>query len=395
MPEDEFEYVNNSRRLADLVDAIRSSESIGLDTEFIGENAYEPLLCLVQLAAAGRTWILDPLAVNGLEPFWEALTDPDKVVIALAAREEIRFCLRYARRAPGHLFDPQIVAGLVGHGYPLSHTNLVKNVLEVQVNGRETFTDWKQRPLTPHQLEYAADDVRHLHALRDTLTAQAGKLNRLEWLEPECHRLVDRVADDEREERWWKVSGSTSLGRRELATLRELWRWRDATARDLNVPARRVLKDELMVEIAKRKPASTADLFALRGFDRGDLRKIGGELVKAVQMAMALPQADLPTTLRRDDPPQVGVLGQLLSLASNGVAAENRVDPQLLATVSDLQDLVRWKLGVNGSEAPAVLEGWRGELLGKPLLEVLEGKRHLRVTSLKSPNPLAFEERPG
>jgi ribonuclease D len=152
------------------------------------------------------------------------------------------------------------------------------------------------------------------------------------------------------------------------------------------------MRDDLLVEIAKRRPATTADLFALRGLERGSIRAAGPEIVRAVQTAVKLPDSELPSVLRRDDPPQVSILGQLLAVASNGLAEEARVDPQLLATTADLQDVVRWRLGIGGIEGePFLFQGWRGELLREPLTEILDGKRCARVVNLKKPSPLRFE----
>src|SRR5207253_3996496 len=143
---------------------------------------------------------------------------PEREMVALAAREEIRFCLRYAERPPARLLDPQIAAGLVGYGYPLSHTNLVKKALGVNVAGGEAFTDWRKRPLTERQLDYASDDVRYLLQLRERLLKDAEKRGRAGWIEAECQRLVERVVAADSEERW-RVAGSAGLGRRDLAVL--------------------------------------------------------------------------------------------------------------------------------------------------------------------------------
>jgi ribonuclease D len=389
-------YVHTRPALAALVEEIRQREFIALDTEFVSEGAYEPILCLIQIATETGIWIVDPLASVDTAALWEAVTDPERELVVMAAREEIRFCLREAKRAPARMFDAQIAAGLVGYGYPMSHTNLVRKVMGVQVQGGESFTDWRKRPLSEKQLEYAADDVRHLLAMRNRLLEEAEKLDRVRWVEAECMRLVERVVEGEQEERWRKVSGSTGLNRRDLAILRELWRWRDATARRENSPPRRVLRDDMLIEIAKRRPATTADLFALRGLERGSVRSAGPDIVAGVQRALQLPDTELPSVLRRDDPPQVTILGQLLAVASNGLAEENRVDPQLLATTADLQEVVRWRLGIGGVEGePFLFQGWRGEILREPLSEILDGRRCARVVNLKKPSPLVFEPHVG
>lgn len=379
-----------------LVEELHRREFVALDTEFVSEGAYEPVLCLIQIATEGGIWIVDPFAGIDLFPLWEAVTAPERELVVLAAREEIRFCIREAKRPPARMFDAQIAAGLVGNGYPMSHTNLVRKVVGVQVQGGESFTDWRKRPLSAKQLEYAADDVRYLLELRARLMADAERLSRVPWVAAECDRLVERVVAAEQEERWRRVSGSTGLNRRDLATLRELWLWRDSEARRENAPPRRILRDDLLVEIAKRRPTTTADLFALRGLERGSIRAAGNAIVKAVQRALDLPDSELPRILRRDDPPQVTILGQLLSVAANGLAEEHEVDSQLLATTADLQEVVRWRLGVGGVEGdPFLFQGWRGELLREPLSEILDGKRCARVGNLKKPSPLIFEPHHG
>ena len=385
-------YVRQQSQLTELLERLGASPRVAFDTEFVGEGNYEPILCLVQLATDEDLWIVDPLERLDLAPLWKLLTDPNRELVVLAAREEVRFCMRYGGRAPGKLSDVQILAGLVGHGYPLSHTNLVKKVLNVRVEAGETFTDWRRRPLSAKQVEYAADDVRHLLAARDSLYAEAVELGREAWISGECGAYVQRVERAQAEERWNRMPGSTSLARRELGVLREVWRWREDEAQRMDLPPRRVLRDELLVEIAKRRPATVADLHALRGMDRGAVRDSGPRIVAAVATGMALPDADLPIKLRRDDPPQLMVLAQILSVVSNGLAAGNRVDPQLLATASDLQDVVRWRLSsAPGSGEPVAFQGWRGEILREPLLGILEGRRTLKIGDLRSPNPLVLE----
>lgn len=384
-------YVDSQGALDAAVAALERAKVVAFDTEFIGESTYEPVLCLLQVATEDGVWVIDPLARLDLRRFWAALTAPDREVVALAARQEILFCLRYAGRAPARVFDPQLAAGLVGYGYPLSHTNLVQRVLGERVDGGETYTDWRRRPLTKRQLDYAASDVVHLVEIRRRLLARAESLGRVDWLEREAEQLVTRVVESERAERWWRVSSAGSLNRRELAVLRELWLWRDAAAREADQPARRVLGDDLLIAIARRKPQTTNDLFALRGLERPNVRRAGNDIVQAVRRGLAVPDAELPQSLRRDDPPQLQALVQLISVVTAGLAARHQVDNALLATNADLQDLVRWHLHVEGASKPDALEGWRGEILGRPLLDVLSGRSAIRVENASSSTPLRID----
>jgi ribonuclease D len=381
-------YIDTAAKLKAVLKELQQHSYIGLDTEFISEGRYEPALCLVQLSVPDQVWIVDPLAVQNLKDLWALLADPSREIVAVAARQEIKFCAKGAGHAPGHVFDLQVAAGLVGYGYPLSHTNLVLKLLNQRIHGGESFTDWRKRPLTALQMKYAADDVSYLLAMREKLVERAKQMKRLDWIEGECSRLVRDVM---REEERWRVSGSARLNRRQLGVLRELWRWRDRSARELNLPAMRVLGDSMLVEIAKRSPASNEDLLALRGLDRKLLRNAADEIVAGVLAAQQLTEADLPANTRKEEPPQLNPLTKLLSVAANGLAAQFRIDPALLATTADLQELVRWKLEPS-DELPTLLEGWRGDMLSEPLLGILEGKRCVRVGNLEKDNPLVFEE---
>jgi ribonuclease D len=147
----------------------------------------------------------------------------------------------------------------------------------------------------------------------------------------------------------------------------------------------------MLIEVARRSPATVEDLFSIRGLDSRLLRKAEQEVVDAVAAARSLPEADLPSNERRDDPPQVAVLTKLLSVAVANLAAETDVDTALLATTSDLQEIVRWFLDKEGTPYPEALEGWRGEILHEALIGFLEGKKVVRVGNVRRPNPLLFE----
>ena len=382
-------YLDSPAKLGALIAEISRCPVVGLDTEFISEGRFEPALCLLQLATENGIWILDPLKVPDLRDLWDELVSPERELVAVAARQEIRFCLKGADRPPAKILDLQIAAGLVGYGYPLSHTNLVQRILGQKIHGGESFTDWRRRPLTPVQLKYAADDVRYLLEMRARLLRRAEQMKRLSWIDDECRRPIELVQNEQEK---WRVSGSARLNRRQLAALREVWRWRNGAAQHRNMPAARVLSDAMLVEVARRSPVSVDDLFAIRGLDRRLLRDTEEDIVDAVKAAQALPEAQLPGSERKDDPPQVAVLAKLLSVAAGGLAAEHDVDPALLATTADLQELVRWYLHQDGMPKPPLLQGWRADLVAEPLLGFLSGERCVRVGNVKRGNPLLFDQ---
>jgi len=148
-------YIDSATKLGKLIEELRPQQQIGLDTEFISEGRYEPHLCLLQIAAADKVWIVDPLSVHNLTELWDLLVEPERELVTVAARQEIKFVEKGAGKPPAKMLDLQIAAGLVGYGYPLSHTNLVLRILGEKIHGGESFTDWRKRPLTPVQLKYA------------------------------------------------------------------------------------------------------------------------------------------------------------------------------------------------------------------------------------------------
>ena len=385
---DPANYVDTAQKFEALLRKLSSQKVIGLDTEFISEGRYEPELCLVQLSTPDEIFIVDPVAYTGLGPLWELLCAPGRELVTVAARQEVKFCAKGAGVPPASVLDLQVAAGLLGYGYPLSHTNLCMRILNAKVNGGESFTDWRKRPLRPVQLEYAADDVRYLLPMRQKIMERAAKMRRADWIHGECERLVRNVM---REDERWRISGSARLNRRQLAVLRELWRWRDAQAQALNVPVARILGDPMLIEIARRSPATVEDLFSIRGLDSRGLRKSEQGVLAAVAAGRALPDSELPSNERRDDPPQVAVLTKLLSVAVANLAAEADVDTALLATTSDIQEIVRWFLEGEKEPRPDGLEGWRGEILYESLIGFLEGRKVMRVGNVRRSNPLIFE----
>src|SRR4051812_3274087 len=202
--------------LDELVTHLRDAGRFAFDTEFVSEETFEPVLCLVQVATRDRLAIIDPLAVRDLSPFWDVVLDPGVELVMHAASEDLRICRFQTGRVPSHVFDVQVVAGLVGYGYPLSLGNLVNQVLRVSLPGGETRTDWRRRPLSPAQLRYALDDVRHLLDLADRLGVELDRLGRASWAESELAGFVAAIQDRAGEERWRRLPGLHQLNRRGL-----------------------------------------------------------------------------------------------------------------------------------------------------------------------------------
>src|SRR5262245_35975432 len=182
--------ITTTRQLEDLVEHMKSAGQFGFDTEFVSEDTFEPVLCLIQVATRERLVLIDPLAVRDLEPFWDVVCDPAIEGVMHAAGEDLRICLIKTARLPRRAVDVQRAAGLVGFSCPLALVNLVGQVLDVSLGGGETRTDWRRRPLSAAQVEYALEDVRHLLDLADYFATELQQLGRIAWAEEEFEEFV-------------------------------------------------------------------------------------------------------------------------------------------------------------------------------------------------------------
>jgi ribonuclease D len=332
------------------------------------------------------------LAVPDLGAFWSLVAAPSGEVVAHAAEAEIRFCRQYAGRTPAPLFDVQIAAGLVGYGYPTSYTNLVRRVLGTGVRGSETRTEWRRRPLTDKQLQYALEDVRHLLALRDKLSDELARAGRAGWAADEFRDQVAHAARANGEP-WRRVSGVTSLNRRQLAVLAELVNWREKEARRRDRPQRSVASDDVLVELAKRQPTDVRDLVMFRGMNRRNLRRVADQLMEAIQRGMAVPDSDCPSLPPRpDDSERVRIVTGVLGTALAAACARNKLPVSLVATTNDLASLVRSYLaeGRMPTDSP-LAHGWRHDFCGQLLVDLLDGRVSLRIMKSDPDLPLALE----
>jgi ribonuclease D len=398
MPEREPRLISTSSALAELVGHLRAAGRFAFDTEFVSEETYEPVLGLAQIATRERVAAIDTLAIQDLEPLWDVLTDPAVEVVMHAAGEDLRILLQRAGRLPARVVDVQVAAGLVGHGYPMSLGNLVRAELGLAVPGGETRTDWLRRPLSPAQLQYALDDVRYLLDLADRINERLAAWNRTAWAEDEYRARIEAIAArHEDEDRWRRMPGINQLSRRGLEVARRLDAWRHAEARRANRPLRQILRDDLLVAIAKRQPASRRDLEALRDVQRSPILGRAREVLDVIAEAQLVPEAELPRHgPRYDEGPGLPMVVSLLQAALGRCCVEQRIAASLVGTSSDLKELVRWHAaGYPETWRPALSEGWRGEVCGRTLIDVLSGRCALRIDDPTADVPVALVDSPG
>ncbi|MCX6368561.1 MAG: ribonuclease D [Armatimonadetes bacterium] len=356
----------------ELAARLDTDPRLAIDTEFIRERTYEPVLELVQVGTVdGMIALLDVQALGGLGPIGAILTDPSILKIVHAGGQDVEILTALLGHIPAPLFDTQIAAAFAGFGTQVGYGALVQSVLKVKLSKEEGFSDWSRRPLTPSMCSYAADDVRYLHQLHDRLSARLERRGRVVWATEHTERLLTAAAETTPlEDLWKKVGSKQGLSRRELAILQELALWRDDEARRRNKPRRTVLKDEPLVELAKRKPKTAAAVLELRAVNGVGTRQ-AEELVLAIQRGLEVPEELWPVT--ESSPPldeHGAALLELLSAVVKVRAMEEDMPPSLLAPSDALRQLAIQR---NPASVRNLFTGWRHELLGEALQATLAG----------------------
>ncbi|MFM8572318.1 MAG: ribonuclease D [Pirellula sp.] len=390
----DFHWIEDSRGLEEWCRDNGDCKLLGFDTEFVSEDSYRPELCLIQACTESGIAIIDPMSVDDLSSFWGMLQDPDRTVVVHAGREESLFSYRATEKQIPNLFDIQVAAGFLGFEYPASYAKLVQKVVGKNLDKEETRSDWRLRPLTRKQLEYAAQDVRDLLSIHEQFSQRLLKHGRLEWLLEETRSRQLDLYEFESSENWHRISGVSALSGTHLSIARGLWNWRDERAKERNVPARRILRDDLLVELARRSSTDPKHLLSLRGMEYRGTKPLIPEIAKVIESSKKDPPPMWPKRFRfgKGQPP--GMLTQFLSAAMAFICHHKHISPMLVATADDLRDFVQYRLdGESESDPqalPSLLCGWRADLVGHELDELIAGKLAIVLDNPKSQIPIKF-----
>ncbi|MCA9132587.1 MAG: HRDC domain-containing protein [Planctomycetales bacterium] len=390
-----YSLVTTSQQLPELLEAISSAALVGMDTEFVAEDCFRPDLCLLQISTREAVYIIDPRSIEDLSGVWSLLVDGQRRVVVHAGREEILFAYRATGRSISSLFDVQLALGLLGGEFPASYGKLLQRLLGENVPKGETRTDWRKRPLSRAQLDYAALDVLHLPQLFDTLSQELENVGRTQWLVDEMHRRQNNLIETQEQEGWYRLSGVQSLYGKQLSVVRELWRWREQRAEYKNMPARRVLRDDLIIELAKRGSVDEKKIAHIRGLHHPGFQRFIPELAQCVAKGLAaeVPQAPWCGANKRPRPP--ALLQQYLTAAMSFLCRTHSIAPAIVGTSDDVGRLASyWLSGATldeeDPEFPQLLRGWRAELVGHPLYHIFTGRRALRVQDPQDDMPLSL-----
>ena len=365
-----LEVINDQDALLNIVKELLDVEIFAIDTEFHREKTYYPKLALLQLRWADRIAILDPLdlELTKLAPVFTS----NSLAVFHAGSQDLEVLHRATGAVPCNIFDTQIAAGFIGMRTP-SLASLHENLLGIKLSKGDRLTDWLQRPLTDSQLEYAASDVRYLLDLYQELTSRLGELDRLTWATAEFDSFLDkRQKSIDPSDAWQRIKEAKHLNKNSRGVAQALAEWREVTAQKNDIPNRYVMSDLALVGLAQRKPTSLGDLRNIRGLDSSQFQgDKGRHLLKIVGRGL---NADPPRLLKnhkRPLKPELRPAVTLLSAWLTQIAADKNIDPALLGSRSDIEELLR------GEGDCKLRQGWRQQEVGEQIDNLLNGKSSL------------------
>jgi ribonuclease D len=371
-----MEPITTSDELAQVCARMAQHPFITVDTEFLRETTYYPLLCVAQLASPDEAVVVDTLATGiDLTPFFDLMTNEKVVKVFHAARQDIEIVWNMAQKIPHPVFDTQVAAMVLGYGDSISYDQLVQRITGDLLDKSNRFTDWTRRPLTDAQMSYALSDVTHLRDVYIKLDADLHKRGRSSWVEAEMGVLTSPETYRADPERAWERLKSRVRKPKDLAVLIEIAAWREREAQSRDVPRSRVLKDEVIGDIAVQAPTSIERLGQLRSLPKGFERSRWGEaIVEAVKRALERDPKTLPRLERFRPAANGAATVELLKVLLRMTAERHGVAAKVIATVDELDRIA----ADDEADVPS-LKGWRRELFGESALALKHGQLALAV----------------
>jgi ribonuclease D len=376
VPPASLQPITATSELADACRRMAKHPFVTIDTEFLRESTYYPLLCVAQMASADEAFVIDALAPGiDLSPFYTLMADEKVMKVFHAARQDIEIVWHAAKLIPHPIFDTQVAAMVLGYGDSISYDHLVQRITGDTLDKSHRFTDWTRRPLSEPQLRYAISDVTHLRDVYLKLVADLRERGRAEWVEDEMRVLTSPDTYRLEPENAWQRLKTRVRKPKELAVLIEVAAWREREAQARDVPRARVLKDEAIADIAVQAPTSAERLKHLRSLPKGFERSRWGEaIVEAVTRGLARDPKTLPHPARIHAAANGAAVIELLKVLLRMVSESHHVAAKVIATVDDLE-----RIAADDRADVAALTGWRRELFGEKALALKHGRLALAI----------------
>jgi len=351
---------------------------ITVDTEFMREKTYWPILCLVQVAGPEEAWAIDALAPGiDLTPLFDLLDNPNVLKVFHAARQDLEIFYHLMGHLPTPLFDTQVAAMVCGFGDSVGYQTLISKLTKARIDKSSRFTDWSLRPLSERQISYALSDVTHLRDAYRKLDHKLKTNKRADWLDEEMAVLTARETYDPDPNESFRRIKARGANPRLLAVLRELAAWRENDARKRDLPRNRILRDDALLEIAHHTPKSVKELSRTRGLgQRMAEGPAGDKILQAVKRGLEIPDADCPRPIPKPDIPRgLGPVIDLLRVFLKMKCDDSGVAQKLLASAADIELIAAFG---EDADVPA-MRGWRKELFGAEALALCDGRMGLAV----------------
>ena len=371
----DYRYIDDDAALRDFCGHLGSVEVCAVDTEFVRENTYYPVLALIQVATDSELACIDPIAVGDLSPLVAEFMREDLLKVFHSSSQDLEILYQKFGKVPAPLFDTQLAAAVLGYNHQISYADLVRQVAGVELEKKHTRADWTRRPLTAGELDYAMDDVRYLLQVYRELAQRLADDQRLGWIEKDLQAMSDPSQYEVDEDALWqRLRGVQKLKGERLQIASDLCRWRERVARERNRPRRWIVKDDALIEMARRKPETLDELNAIPELPAKTIERHGRDLLRIIADAARVDSGQWPRHEKsRNLTPQQTALGDCLMAICRVIAEENAIALATLATRRDIDNLV---LSQKNSR---LMQGWRFAMAGEQLLKFLHGQTRLRV----------------
>jgi len=369
------EYISTKDQLNVICNQFKNSPYLIIDTEFIRQTTYYPILALLQVYDGKTIALIDPVAIEDLSPLFDICFDPNIVKVLHSARQDMEIFYHICGKLPTPIFDTQIAAALLGYGSQIGYAALAKSILNIELDKSQTRTDWLKRPLSKKQLEYAGNDVLYLEQIYKVQRQQLLEQERLSWLENDFNFLTEKETYKvDKLNLWKKIRGYNRLKPEQLVILQYLVSWREDLAIEKNMTRKKVIHDDFLLEIAIQKPTQNSDLANFQCLSERLIRQYGKTIIELVNQALNSPREHWPKQPTRVQlNQQQDAMTDCLMAINHLCADNNNISPNCLCNRKELEKLVL------GKRSLGILSGWRFELAGKQLLAFLNGDKSLSV----------------
>lgn len=375
-----IQYIDTPEKLSALCRQILTEPWLALDTEFLREKTYFPKFCLLQIATPEWVACVDPIALPDLSELFDALYNTAIIKVFHSCRQDLEIFFQLRGSIPEPIFDTQIAAPLLGFQDNPGYAMLVSSFLNINLSKAHTRTDWTVRPLSEEQLRYAADDVIYLCQVYLIMRQKLQELGRFDWLKSDFELLKNpELYLVSPEKAWLKVKGKNKLTGRQLSIVQVLCEWRERTAQVEDRPRSWLMRDDMLLELAKLQPGTVSALAEVRGINERTVNRYGKVLCQLINDARQRPPVPLHEKGRpaRKTQQQEAILDILTALVRVR-AEENSLNPAILATRKDLEVLL-----FNDDDECPLLHGWRFSMAGRELVGLLKGDFLIGIESEK------------